>query len=173
MKRNYRLKQVVDALVNAARAHGHRLAGLDDLTIDDIVEKHKRAHTVPVMPKHARHAERFNPCDCAIAHAVQDLPECYGAVVLRRITYLLEKDDKGNLKIFRYNSPDQARRLTVRFDKGLGTKRTIINFTPVAESRTLAAGRTYQKRWARGVTKKGHPPKFNALSFTRRHAIPK
>lgn len=164
--------QVVTALMHRAIDLGHKkLPGLLALTEDDIVEKHSRVHTVPVTPAHARGAVPGSACDCVIAHAVADLPEVYAAIIMRSRTYLLEKDERGRLKVFRYKSPDQARRLTINFDRRLKTKRIVMKLTPPARSQSLAAQRHYQKKMARRV-RAGKPaqhpgPKFNPLSYTR------
>lgn len=170
---DYHLNRVIHVLVDQARAHGHRLQGLDRLTPKDIIEKHKRAHTLPVNPSHARGAKRFDPCDCAIAHAAQGLPEVYSVVIMRRFAYMLEKDDKGHVKVYRYNSPKEARLLTLKFDKGQATARTVIHFTPVSEGRSLEYQRRYARKWARGATgTRSSRPNFTKWSFTRRYSMP-
>lgn len=163
------MDQVVLALMHRAIDLGHKnLRGLLDLSSDDIVEKHKRRHTVPVTTEHAKGAEPGNACDCAIAHAVAELPEVYAAIIMRRVSYFLEKDERGNLKIYRYNSPDQARRLTIKFDRRLKTGRVVTVFGPRPPSMSLEAQRKYQRKLSRKPSsERGAGPKFNKLSYTR------
>jgi hypothetical protein len=164
--------QVVTALVHRAIDLGHRnLPGLLDLSEADVVEDHGRFHTVVITPAHARGAKPGNPCDCAIAHAVVELPEVYAAIVMRRVAYFLEKDQRGRLKVYRYNSPDQARRLTLRFDRRVNSGRVESTFRPAPPSQSLASQNKYYRRYARRKARGEKPtrsgPVFNSLSYTR------
>lgn len=171
VRRHIYLDQTVLALIHRAIDLGHKnLPGLLHLTRKDVIEKHKRRHTVPITPQHAKGATPGDACDCIIAHAAMELPEVYAALILRRITYMLEKDDRGRLKVFRYNSPDAARRTTLRFDKRLKTERVVVTFAPVPPSGYIEAQKKYNRRFYTGKTKKHANvtgPKFRASSFQR------
>jgi hypothetical protein len=166
-RRNVLMGDLVLALTHRAIDLGHKnLPGLLHLTEADIVENHKRRHTVPVTAAHARRATPGNPCDCAVAHAVAELPEVYAAIIMRRVSYVLEKDERGRLKVYRYHSPDQARRLTVRFDKRLKTGRIVTVFGPMPRSQWLDAQRRSAKE-AQRRRKRGERPTRDGVPFRR------
>jgi hypothetical protein len=153
LRRHIYAGQTVTALIHRAIDLGHaRLPKLLELTEDDIVEKHKRSHTVPITPQHAKRATPGNACACAIAHAAVELPEVYAALVLRKFAYFLEKDEEGRLKIYRYRSPQQARLHTIKFDKGQRVGRLVVTFGPVPPSAYRTAQAKYNARFYAGRT---------------------
>ncbi len=159
---------IVLILVNRARELHKRLPGIQYLTKNDIIEKHTRTHTVILTPRHTRHAKPGDLCTCALAGASVELPEVYSTAVMRRITYMLERDEKGVLKIYKYGSPDAARKQTIRFDRRQRVQRKVVVFRPLCWTRTEAGRKVVAGR--RGPT--GRKNRITKASWMRT-AIPR
>lgn len=162
-------EEIRDRLVAIAiKNHGH-LRGLNKVAAV-IREKHSRYHTIHVKPKHVRQAQTGSCVTCAYAVASWDVPGIYATVILRRVSYTLEKDENAEWGIYKFGTPDLARQRLVTFDRTRKMIEHVMNFKPLPASRRAAAARAAVKRSQRKHGRNPNPrptPYWQLLRVSR------
>lgn len=164
---------VRDRLVARAIEAGTLLKGFDPSKVAPvIIEIHRRYHTIVPTPSDIRTAEEGNMCRCAYAVAAVKVNGIYAAAMLRRVSYTLELKDNGkDLGLFKFGTPDQARRRLIKFDKTKNMRQHAVTFAPLPKTRRSDAMRKAIKASQKKHGRKA-PLKRRSYWQTLRLALP-